>query len=361
MGKKIKVLMVEPIGGLAGSERVLLDVLSNFRDNNELIFGIFTPELGGFREKIPNSGNIRVFPLAIGYLHEKSFFSKVLNFSLLFLTTIIFRPHIIHINQAGIYKHTGIIARIFKIPQIVHIRIIEDAVRIKFRDIKTFNIKRIISISNFIYSKLENTIKPFTKTIYDPFLPFSITEKIKKSHSVIGCVGRVTPTKKQHLFVNVAKEILQIHPSMKFSIYGKIDDMDYFHQLTEVAGKFWNKGIFYAGFKNSEEIFNSIDILIHPTDIEPLGRVILEAISSNVPVIVPDAGGAYEIVKLAGGGLIFEANNISNIVEKTTYMIKNCNKFQKEVSLAKSKIKEIFSIDKYIKGVSNVYKEVVKI
>jgi len=231
MGKKIRILIVEPSGGLAGSERYLLDVLSGLKEEKKFFFGVFTTPKGGFRDKIPEAENIRVFPFAIGYLHEKNFFCKILNFAYMFLTAIIFLPHIIHINQGGIYKYTGIIARIFSIPQIVNIKILEDALRLKSKDIRRFNIKKILVISKFNYSKLDGYLKNFAEVIYDPYIPMCIEREKKEKPESIGCVGRITPVKKQHLFVSAAKEILRGDPSIRFLIYGNIDDVAYFRQL----------------------------------------------------------------------------------------------------------------------------------
>jgi len=86
---------------------------------------------------------------------------------------------------------------------------------------------------------------------------------------------------------------------------------------------------------------------------------VIESISSSIPVVVPNSGGTYEIVKLVGGGLIFEANSVGNLVEKTGILMKDYDKFLRRTEVAKKKIEEIFSIGKYVKRVSEIYKEMI--
>ena len=43
-------------------------------------------------------------------------------------------------------------------------------------------------------------------------------------------------------------------------------------------------------------IYEGVDLLLHPARQEPLGRVILEAISSGLPVVTTLVGGSREIL-----------------------------------------------------------------
>ena len=51
-------------------------------------------------------------------------------------------------------------------------------------------------------------------------------------------------------------------------------------------------------------ILNEIDLLIHPANQEPLGRVLIEASASGVPIVATDVGGTTEIIEPGRTGLL---------------------------------------------------------
>jgi len=57
------------------------------------------------------------------------------------------------------------------------------------------------------------------------------------------------------------------------------------------------------------EYFDQADILLHVASREAFGRVVAEAGSAGRPAVVPDAGGAAEIVRPEQTGLVFEADS----------------------------------------------------
>ncbi|MEL0628042.1 glycosyltransferase family 4 protein [Psychromonas aquatilis] len=70
------------------------------------------------------------------------------------------------------------------------------------------------------------------------------------------------------------------------------------------------KNITFAG-KQSDmgSWFTAADLLIHPSDSEGLGSVILEAIKAGLPVIGSNAGGIPDIIEDRVSGLLIEAKN----------------------------------------------------
>ncbi len=356
MGKKMKILIIEPIGGLAGSERSLFEFLSNIKGDEDWNITVFCPK-GEFCNLIRKY--VKVLPFGITDLHKKNVVYKILNFINLLISTIIIRPQIIHINQAGIYKHVGLICKIFKIPLIIHVRIIEDAKRLRCSDDKNFNIKKIIVNSKFTGSYIKKCLKKYLKIVYSSVSHFlknaQKTSKIRR----IGIVGRITKNKKQHIFVKASKNILPLYKNIQFLLFGNLVESEYLEELKKIAGNDWNTNIIYKGELNPKEIFSQIEILVHTTEIEPLGRVVLEAIAEGIPVIVPDKGGTFEIAKALNCGLIFKTDDIKDLENKIKYALKNYEKLKDETLKAQKKLKEIFGIENYIKEIKKIYQEVL--
>ncbi len=67
--------------------------------------------------------------------------------------------------------------------------------------------------------------------------------------------------------------------------------------------------VFFAGFLHREELaaaFASSDILVMPSRTETLGLVVLEAMSSGLPVVAVRAGGIPEMINDGASGFLFD-------------------------------------------------------
>lgn len=56
-------------------------------------------------------------------------------------------------------------------------------------------------------------------------------------------------------------------------------------------------------------ILNEADVLVHPAREEPLGRVLIEAAASGVPVVATDVGGTREIIDSEISGRLVPRDN----------------------------------------------------
>ena len=60
-------------------------------------------------------------------------------------------------------------------------------------------------------------------------------------------------------------------------------------------------------------LMNEADLLVHPAKQEPLGRVLLEAIASGLPIVATDVGGTAEIVTHEVSALLVPASDSSTL------------------------------------------------
>ena len=111
-------------------------------------------------------------------------------------------------------------------------------------------------------------------------------DKINK----IGFIGRLHESKGIELFLEFA---LLNTISYEFFIAGT-GDPQYGDYLKE---KYKNDKIKFLGHIAPKVFYNQIDLLVVPSDWdEPFGRVVVEAIENNIPVLVTDRGGLSELV-----------------------------------------------------------------
>jgi glycosyltransferase involved in cell wall biosynthesis len=122
--------------------------------------------------------------------------------------------------------------------------------------------------------------------------------KVKQgSELVVGFLGRIERTKGLEILLDAA-----VHVSNVRVLIGGSGSDAYVKDLKE---RYLSERVEFAGYVQPTEFFERIDVLAVPSIWEePLGRVIYEAYSHGVPVIVPRAGGMPEIVEEGKTGFI---------------------------------------------------------
>jgi UDP-glucose:(heptosyl)LPS alpha-1,3-glucosyltransferase len=66
----------------------------------------------------------------------------------------------------------------------------------------------------------------------------------------------------------------------------------------------WNGGYRLLGWRDDNDYFSQLDVLLHPALAEPYGMVISEAMAARVPVVISDVCGAAEHVTLDAGSVV---------------------------------------------------------
>lgn len=140
---------------------------------------------------------------------------------------------------------------------------------------------------------------------YNPVdLNVNKSSQVKSSGKIIGLASMLVPWKGIHFvinFMNIYKSRLKDIGIASLNIYGEniyftsAANSDYKNQLLKLSKS--NELIHFLGLKSPDEIFEEIDILIHPSlKPEPFGRIIAESFRAHIPVISTGLGGAGELI-----------------------------------------------------------------
>ncbi|NQU86910.1 MAG: glycosyltransferase family 4 protein [Mariniphaga sp.] len=141
-------------------------------------------------------------------------------------------------------------------------------------------------------------------TVYNAVEPVSDKEglKIKKGidEKIVTFLGRITMQKGPEYFVEAANLVLQKIDNVRFVMAGGGDMMDAIIHRTaqlKISDRFH-----FTGFLRGDDVFQMLrmsDVFVMPSVSEPFGIVPLEAMQSNVPVIISKQSGVSEILKYA--------------------------------------------------------------
>jgi glycosyltransferase involved in cell wall biosynthesis len=185
------------------------------------------------------------------------------------------------------------------------------------------------SVQNEIRCVTNNRVN--VEKVYNPVGTLSVSPKNIKSPEILGCASMLAPWKGIHEIILCAlffeKELLDLGIK-EIHIYGDQiyktagEHSNYPQQIKELASR--SRLIQFKGKKKPQEIYQSIDLLIHSSiKPEPFGRVITEAFKMRIPVISTGLGGAGELVLNGETGMTYYANHFSSLFESIKTMVQN--------------------------------------
>lgn len=117
---------------------------------------------------------------------------------------------------------------------------------------------------------------------------------------IVTFLGRITFQKGPEYFVEAANKVLKKDPNVRFVMAGSGDMMN--RMIRRVAELKIATKFHFAGFLKGpevDEMFAMSDVYVMPSVSEPFGISPLEAMRSNVPVIISKQSGVAEVLKHA--------------------------------------------------------------
>ncbi len=163
---------------------------------------------------------------------------------------------------------------------------------------------KIITVSNLtrdivIHKYFINPDK--VETVYNAVEPVKSSERlmIKKGfdEKVVTFLGRITLQKGPEYFIEAAYKVLQVMDNVRFVMAGSGDMME--RMMRRAAALKITDRFHFTGFLKGADVFHLLDmsdVYIMPSVSEPFGISPLEAMQSNVPVIISKQSGVAEIL-----------------------------------------------------------------
>jgi glycogen(starch) synthase len=140
-------------------------------------------------------------------------------------------------------------------------------------------------------------------TVHNAIEPVDKKDIETKKHvkeKIVTFLGRLTFQKGPEYFVEAAKKILEKDQNVRFVMAGTGDMMN--QLIRRVAELKISDKFHFTGFLKGDDVdkmFMQSDVFVMPSVSEPFGLVPLEAMRSNVPVVISKQSGVAEILKHA--------------------------------------------------------------
>ncbi len=166
---------------------------------------------------------------------------------------------------------------------------------------------KIITVSNWTRDIVINKygINPDkVATVYNAVEPISEVDKhiFRRgiNDKIVTFLGRITLQKGPEYFVEAAYKVLQKMNNVRFVMAGSGDMMDKMVMRSAKLGI--SNRFYFTGFLLGDEVYQMYsisDLYVMPSVSEPFGIAPLEAIQSNVPVIISRQSGVAEVLNHA--------------------------------------------------------------
>ena len=381
---KSNILYLDSGSGIGGGQRSLL-LLLNLLDKDR-----FTPFVGclgdsAFATEVAKT-EASVVPLSLPAAHNKTDKVKRFTFSdlledfqqlqvILQLHRVVKRHAIdlIHANSLSVALLGGIVARLNRIPILMHKRyatsygvldrlcerllhrviLVSEATRWDFASAaKQTLIYNGVDLDAFQASPKE--IKALRTELFGDTSDASI---------LAGVVTRITPEKGIHFLIRAMAE-LKGKTDIKLLIVGGPyfqKDVDYMDELKqEVADRALEDSVIFTGFLSDTRIVTSLlDIVLVPSIIpEACPRTIIEAMAVGKPVIATPLGGSKELVT-SNTGILVSPEDASAIAEAIIALAADRERLTTMGKAAHSRAVELFSSKKNTALTEAVYTELL--
>ena len=178
---------------------------------------------------------------------------------------------------------------------------------------------------------------------------------------LIGGVGQIGLRKGWPVLCDAVEQIIAEFPKLHVVIAGeryslKQESSDYEKSL---AGRAINGPLagrlHWLGYVDAmPEFLRQLNVLAHPALQEPLGRVLLEAASSQTPVVATNVGGTAEIFG-DKAALLVDAGDVDGLATALRDVLLNPETAMERAVIAKERIGRMFSIREFRDNTLQVY------
>jgi len=360
------IVHVNVFSGLAGAQRVSLDILSNLGDNYSKTI-IFGGDRNLATESLCEENGIRVIYVKtlkrnIG-LHDLNAFCQLYR---------IFRNEkydIVHTNSTKPGILARIAARLAGVDLIVHTvhgiafhKYVKAPIRVLYYTLEIFS---------GIFGHVNVTVNNFYLKYYPSFLgkkiciyngvDFSNLKKVDRKYDKdrykVGFFARLDEQKDPLMFVKVANNIIKnklIDKNVIFSIAGDGPMLDLVMNYIDELGLEAYFEI-HGWVDNKSEYLSTVDVLLQPSLWEAFGLNIVEAAYLGVPTVASNVEGIPEVIEHGYSGLLSAPGNELGFSEHLACLLNDPEKLKNMSENAASYVKNKFSLDEMVVGYEALY------
>lgn len=286
------------------------------------------------------------------------------------------QPALLHANSLAMGRLSGPVAQELGIPSLSHLRDIIGLSRQAIADLnahqrllavsratRTFHVNQGLATekTHVLHNGID--VQAFCQQAATGYLHREL--QLVPGTPLIGTIGQIG-LRKGHdiLFSAAALDALKTHPAHLLIVgernSDKAEAVEFERQLHKMAAEQLPGRVHFLGRRSDiPTLLHELTLLVHPARQEPLGRVLLEAAASGVPIVATDVGGTAEILPPdANAARVVPAGDATALAKAMRELLDDASLRQTLVTNARHRIEERFSVQHAVTGLLQHYDEV---
>lgn len=283
-----------------------------------------------------------------------------------------FRPDLIHVNNEPLCNRAAVLAgKVMGVPVVAHVRGDQKGSPMMHSFFKLPDY--FIAVSRWVSDSIGRIGVPASKRTYvydgielDKLDLHADGKAFRRRHGiaeqayVVGLVGLLIPWKGQRLFLEAVRQLIPAMPDAMFAIVGGTpDECAYFEaELRELANQpgLHGRVVFTGHVSDMAGVYNGLDIVLSAsTSPEPLGTVVIEAMTMARPLIAPHHGGAVEMIEDDRTGLLFRPGDAHDLAAKILRVYRDAALGTRLGQAARAHALQVFAVHEHVRQVQGVY------
>ncbi len=185
-------------------------------------------------------------------------------------------------------------------------------------------------------------------------------------HRLIVNVGRIVPWKGQDVFLRAFASVASAHPEAQAVVVGSAGDkregQAFELELRKLASDLdLCQRVTFTGHRDDvEDIMSAAEVVVHSSsEAEPLGRVIMEAIALQKPVIATGAGGVPEMVQDGKTGSLVPPGDATAMARALDRVLREPGRAAQMATRARREAESRFGAVRFVRTVESEYRRVL--
>ena len=273
-------------------------------------------------------------------------------------------PRVIYANGSRAAFYGSLASRLCSIPSIWHCRIAEPDPALDF--ILGNLCTHIIANSKATSRRFPRRYQSKVSVIYNGLnLRWLRSQRFKKANivqndwKVILVVARLSKWKQHDLALKAFEKVAAEDPRTHLICVGGKDPedplwSDYLKMLA-AESKFYNRIHWIGKVEDIRPWYRAATVLLLPSENEPFGRVVIEAMACGVPVVATRGGGVPELISDSGQGFLVDSDNIEEM-SKALQTILSKNALRKALAYSAEKKANFFNLEKHTSEMESIFK-----
>ncbi len=274
----------------------------------------------------------------------------------------------LHANGSRAMLYAGLAGLLTRRPVIWHLRVWRPDPKLDWLLVKLAT--RSIAISDAVRARLSPWPAAQRRCVVvhngldlDVFVPSQDPESVRRSIGIpsgvraIGTVGRLVPFKGHEYLLEAFTRIRYDYPGIHLLVVGDGPRRAALEQQAQALAI--AEVVHFTGHREDvPDILSILDVFILPSIAEDFGRVLIEAMAMERPVVASNGGGVPEIIQHGVCGLLVPPADPSGMADAVRTLLADPVRCSSMGRAGRQRVEKEFNLQRHAELVEKVYAEV---